>query len=246
MRQLLITGLLVLLGSSAASAASGYYPMYAAWPQTGGPGSPITVTFSFSDLLNGSIINATTDTPLSATALRGAFMQAFTDYADVLPIHFVEQPDAGPLPETGEYDPSGLADIRIGQVPNVDGANAYAYFPAARDSGLAGDIVFNARRFGFDWSLTLFYAVTQHELGHSLGMGHFVAGEVGAPTLAAADYPGPVFPLDPAMITALQTVYGAGVGSVTAVPLPASFSSFMLGILTLMAGRFAARQRVSV
>ncbi|MCP2937196.1 hypothetical protein NK983_31345, partial [Salmonella enterica subsp. enterica serovar Typhimurium] len=38
----------------AAPASAGHFPMYAAWAQPDGPGSAITLTYSFSNLLDGS------------------------------------------------------------------------------------------------------------------------------------------------------------------------------------------------
>lgn len=223
------------------NAWAGYYPMYASWDQPNGPGSDITLTYSFSNLFDGGIVDNKGQS-LSIDTLRSAFEQAFTDYAEVLPLHFVEIADAGPLPETGQYNPAGLANIRIGYVPYIEGANAYAYFPIeTTTSGLAGDIVFNAQRFGLGWTPTVFYSVAQHELGHSLGMGHYVnSGAPGDGMLESSAYTGPIFPLDSMMIDALQTVYGAGVGSVTplsAVPEPGSSTLLLAGITLLVLRR---------
>lgn len=223
----------------------GYYPMYASWPQPGGPGSALTLTYSYVNLLDGGIANRQ-GTPLALEDLRDAFEQAFADYAAILPIHFVEVVDAGPPPESGQYDPAGLADIRIGHVPHVDGANAYAYFPMFTEtSGLAGDVVFNAGRFGYGWTLSFFYAVAQHELGHSLGMGHYVDGDdPGGGIGLDAGYAGTLYPLDEGMIAALQGVYGAGVGSVTPlspVPEPATWGTLLAG-LSLVASKLARRK----
>jgi matrixin len=238
-----ITICLIFLAWSSVSFA-GYFPMFSSWEQPGGPGSPITLTYSYSNLFDGNIINSATGDPMSTSLLRSMFETALWDYASVLPIHFIEINDYGPLPETGDYDPVGLADIRIGQVPHVDGANAYAYFPTDvlyadfgdnPVNGLAGDIVFNAQRFGSDWSEILFYIVAQHELGHSLGMGHFVDGDPHEEDLSLEEstYEGPVIPLSSDMVIALQGVYGAGVGSVTPVPLPAAIWLFTIAMAFL-------------
>lgn len=215
--------------------------MFASWPQSGGPGTPLTLTYSYDNLLDGGIASGA-GVPVPIDILKGAFERAFQDYADILPINFIEVADVGPAPETGQYDPTGLPQIRIGHVPHVEGANAYAYFPIATlTNGLAGDIVFNARRFGFGWSATLFYGVAQHELGHSLGMGHWVDTDPLANDLSAqSSYNGPLFPLDDGMISALQGVYGAGTGSVvplTAVPEPSAWAMLLIGIALVGVGR---------
>ena len=228
---------LIALGM-AAPASAGHFPMHAAWAQPDGPGSAITLTYSFSNLLDGSLLDAATGSLLPVSLLRSAFELALWDYAAVLPIHFVEVNDSGPLPETGEYDPAGLADIRVGLVAHISDANAYAYFPFSPASGLAGDIVFNAGRFGAGWTPLWFYAVAQHELGHSLGMGHYDSGD--APAQLSA-YEGPVFALDGEMVSALQGVYGSGTGSVTplsAVPEPPAWATLLAGL-----GLVAARAR---
>ncbi|MDP2867767.1 PEP-CTERM sorting domain-containing protein [Methyloversatilis sp.] len=238
-------GALALVGAlAAAPAQAGHYPMYASWAQPDGPGSAIELSYSFSNLLDGGLRDAS-GTALPASLLRSAFEQALSDYAAVLPIHFVEVTDAGPLPETGEYDPAGLADIRVGLVANISHANAYAYFPFSAASGLAGDIVFNAGRFGAGWTPLWFYAVAQHELGHTLGMGHYESSDVpAAPPAQSSVYEGPVFALDGEMIVALQGVYGGGTGSVTplsAVPEPEAWAMLLagLGLVSALARRGA-------
>ncbi len=222
------------------SAWGGYYPMYASWDQPDGSGSEITLTYSYSNLFDGGIVSAAGQS-LTADIMRSAFEQAFADYAAVLPINFVEVADHGPLPETGQYDPTGLADIRIGVVPHVDDANAYAYFPQdTSTNGLAGDIVFNGQRFGLGWSQIWFYAVAQHELGHSLGMGHYINEDALANMTANSAYTGPILPLDNMMISALQNVYGAGIGSVTplsAVPEPGTWAFLLTGLAMLSFNR---------
>jgi hypothetical protein len=238
----------VALSSAALAlpAAAGYFPMHAAWPQADGPGSAIELSYSFSNLLDGSLRDST-GASLPASLLRSAFEHALWDYAAVLPIHFVERVDAGPLPESGDYDPAGLADIRIGQVAHIDGANAYAYFPYSLTSGLAGDVVFSATRSGAGWTPLWVYAVAQHELGHALGMGHYVdADPLPDAAFAELTYDGPLFPLDAESVAALQAVYGSGSGSVTplsAVPEPASALMWTAGALLLAGNRHFRRAR---
>jgi hypothetical protein len=226
--------LIMVLSLFSAQANATYFPVEYTWPQTNGLGSPITLSYSYSNILNGNMLDFSSGASIPQADLRSAFEAALWDYANILPIHFVEVADSGPMPETGEYDPTGHADIRVGQVANIDDANAYAYYPFSQTSGLAGDIVFNTERFGNDWTLSVFYGVAQHELGHSLGMGHALPGNAPTSQLAEADfsedYTGPLFPLSAGMISALQNAYGAGSGSVTPVPLPATFMLLFSGI----------------
>lgn len=239
-RSVMAAGLLLFSGT----AVAGYFPVFSTWSQPDGLGSQITLTYSYSNLFDGSIKDFATGEAIPETVLRSAFEIAFQDYANFLPIDFVEVLDTnGPLPETGEYNPAGLADIRIGQVAHVDGANAYAYFPL-EGSGLAGDVVFNAGRFGSDWPTTLFYGVAQHELGHSLGMGHFIADDPLDFSVAAQNsgYTGPLFPLDTRIIEALQGAYGVGTGSVSPIPLPASFWLFASGLIFLFSRKRELRR----
>lgn len=218
------------------TASANYFPIEYTWPQPDGIGSPITLSYSYSNLLDGSILDFNTNEPISGANLRGAFEAALRDYTEILPIHFLEVSDTGPLPETGEYNPEGFADIRVGQVLQIEDANAYAYYPFDNSSGLAGDIIFNAERFGNNWTLSIFYGVAQHELGHSLGMGHALPGDppLKQPKnlLKSTDYSGPHYPLNQGMITTLQDAYGARSGSVTPlpVPLPAAFLLLLTGI----------------
>lgn len=215
-------------------ATASYFPIYHTWPITGDSDKPLTLTYSYSNVLNGNLLDSSSNEPILKTELRAAFEAAFWDYANILPITFVEVADNGPLPESGEYDPIGKANIRIGQVFHVEDANAYAYFPFSQSSGLAGDIVFNANRFGNNWTLGIFYGVAQHELGHSLGMGHALSGDPPDNQPEAfslsSGYTGPRYPLSAGMISALQNAYGVGSGSVIPLPIPSTLLLMLSGI----------------
>lgn len=224
------------------SAEAGEFPIYGTWPQPGGAGTPLTLTYSYAGLF-GSLENANTGRPFDDAVLMAAFESALADYTTFLPIHFVEVVDSGPPIGTGEYDPTGHADIRIGQMESVGGANAYAYFPGDSASGLAGDIVFSRDAFN-GWTEFLFYVVAQHELGHSLGMGHEVEGEQPSPQGPGLGYDGQRIPLNAGSITALSGAYGRGRGSVTplsAVPLPAGGPILVVGLTTLASRRVVTR-----
>jgi hypothetical protein len=232
--------------AATSSAMADYFPIYSTWNQPGGPGSAVGLTYSYSNLLDGSLVNRMTGQSFHGELLRNAFETALRDYSAILPISFLEIQDLGPLPETGQYDPAGLADIRVGVVPSVAKANAYAYFPNDNGAdGLAGDIVFNAMA---PWTPSFFYGVAQHELGHALGMGHAVPENAASFQEAnqAAGYDGPIFPLAPDAIGALQAAYGIGSGMVVPLsPVPEPSVMAMWGCGLMMLG-FGMRRRVSL
>ncbi|MEM7468899.1 MAG: hypothetical protein AAF387_18690, partial [Pseudomonadota bacterium] len=146
LKLLLAFGIAIRPFANAVANANGYFPMFAAWPQPQGAGTQITLTYSYINLLDGSIINSDTGEAYTPAEIRGMVEAAFQDYALHLPIDFVEISDSGPAPNTGSYPANDLANIRIGQVPSIDNANAFAYFPIDPSAGLSGDIVFNASR----------------------------------------------------------------------------------------------------
>lgn len=211
--------------------------------------SPVTVTYSYSNLLDGGL-----DVP--AWKLRAAVEEGLGVWARYAPLRFVEVPDAGPMPQQGDpqYSATGMPRIRIGH-HYIDGAVspnaiAHAYFPLS--SGLGADVHFddaNSWSVGPDPTrqLDILYTFV-HEMGHVLGLSHEAAPPSGNLAIMNAIYPlghevysglGTAF-LYPDDIAGVQSVYGAGLGSVTPLPEPASMTLMLAGVSVLLKRRRAA------
>jgi Matrixin len=212
-------------------------PVGLAWPQPGGPGAPIYLTYSYSNLLDGTFFL------LSPADLRAGTEEAFRLWASSAPLNFIEVPDAGPAVSDLAYS-SAPSDprIRIGQHQSAD--LAHAFYPG--DDGLAGDVHVAS---GVPWTLgennwNFLEAIT-HELGHALGLGH----ELDEPAIMNPSYPfhrfaglgtGFLFPSD---IRAIQSIYGAGTGSVQPLdPTPEPTTCLLVSAGVLALG-FSPRRR---
>lgn len=198
-------------------------PITMGWAQPGGPGSAVTITYSYSNLLDGGF-----NTRLSAEEMRRSTELALGVWTRYAPLNFFELPDIGPAPSDHEYG-GGFPDIRIGYQPRLSsGSAAFAYFPMDRfgseATGLAGDIQFSndlseftASTWGHAHDRTTldFFSVLLHEIGHALGVAH-IFGEPaimsGSQILVFAR-PQDAH-LEPADIRAIQALYGAGSGFV--------------------------------
>jgi len=208
-------------------------PISLQWPQPGGPGTPVAITYSYSNLLDGTL------RMLSPAELKGATEEALGLWAGYAPLHFFEKPDSGPPPSDISYSRANHPQLRIGHHPMAD--LAHAYLPDAWN-GLAGDVHFNSTIVwtlgATDWN---FLEVVTHELGHSVGLGHEDEREA----IMNAIFPQRRFGglgtgfLLPADINGLQALYGAGTGSVhpmDPVPEPATILLVATGV-ALMARR---------
>lgn len=191
------------------------------WPQPGGLGSPVTLTYSLSNLTDGGLPGG-----LAAPQLRAAVEEALGLWAAYAPLYFVEVADSGPVPDDIEYAPQDHPQLRIGHHA-IDGEAfpdelAHAYLPpdAAFADGLAGDVHFDD---GNAWSLDPDTAVDVlevlvHELGHALGLGHEeIATAIMNPFYAGRyDGLGTAFLFEDD-IAGIRSLYGSGVGAVTPV-----------------------------
>lgn len=230
------------------------------WPQPGGDGSPITITYSYNNFLDGGLKDENGVT-VPADYLRVVTEEAFGLWASVAPLHFVEVPDVGTPVFTGNstaynsYPDDSFGQIRLNHrfINGTDAQNgmpttkALAYFPrSVPSSRIAGDIHFDN---GDPWAIVGtpsepdVLGILTHEIGHAIGIGHStIDGTVMFPAALRRMGPGTGVLL-PDDIAAVQAIYGAGVGSVTAlVPEPGALAA-LGGAMLVMLGCLPARRQ---
>jgi hypothetical protein len=205
-------------------------------------GAPVTITYSFSNLLDGTFL------VITPWEMRAAAQEALRLWASYAPLHFVERPDSGPASSDVPYPAADHPMIRIGHHPMLD--IGHSFVPDGSDNGLSGDVHFDS---GIPWTLGSgrwdFLETITHELGHSLGLGH-VTEEI---AIMNPSYPqrrfhglGSAF-LFPADIRAIRALYGSGTGRVEPlaadpVPEPATIFLVLGGIGGLAACRRSRRR----
>jgi hypothetical protein len=199
------------------------------WPQPGGLGSPITLTYSFQNMFDGGLLMPSGQ-PLPNSLIRGSIEEALGLWASVVPITFVEVPDNG----IGY----GFAGATYGQIrfrhiylngpdplPPADPiAKAQAYFPSTSVYG--GDVEFD---HGDRWQeigtrpIPDILGATIHELGHSLGLDHTNDSSANLYWIFTRYSGLGTGRLAPDDIAGMQSIYGPGRGVVISlVPEPGS------------------------
>ena len=226
-------GSLVLFANAAAAE-----PIGLGWPQPNGPGSPVYITYSYSNLLDETFFLT------SPNEFRAATEEALRLWAAYAPVNFIEVQDSGPPPSDSPYSADLHPQIRIGHHDTAD--LAHAYYPGV--DGLAGDVHIAT---GIPWTIGEghwnFLEAIAHELGHAIGLEH----ELLEPAVMNPSYPfhrfqglgsGFLFPAD---IRAEQRLYGVGVGSVQPLdpsPEPTTYLLVGGGLFALLLVRRARTQ----
>jgi hypothetical protein len=210
-------------------------PVGLKWSQPQGLGTSIDITYSYANLLDGTFFLIT------PSELRAATEEALGLWASYAPLHFIETRDSGPSVSDQPYAAAGHPQIRFGH--HVSSDIAHGFYPGS--DGLSGDVHFAS---GVPWTIgdgghwNYLEAVT-HELGHALGLGH----ELGEIAVMNPSFPSPRFDglgsahLYPADIRQLQSIYGAGIGSVEplgATPEPATSLLVLTGVVALAHRRY--------
>jgi hypothetical protein len=232
--------------SFSASIANAFVLAGSKWPQPGGLGTPLTLTYSFQNMFDGGL-KMTNGQPLPNSLIRSSIEEALSLWATAVPINFVEVVDDGlPYGTSTQYGQIRFRHIFINgpdPPPPADPiAKAQAYFPSGDQ--YPGDVEFDN---GDPWqesgtqSVPDILGAATHELGHAIGLNHTdVVGAnmywifhrfqgLGTGQLFADD------------IAGIQTVYGPGTGSVTSlVPEP---SSVVLAALLMLIGALPRRIR---
>jgi hypothetical protein len=243
-RTVFIVVVLALLTVDYAEIAGAYVLVGTQWPQPGGKGTPITLTYSFQNMFDGGIRQAGAvpeadglfhpdGPPLPNDLIKHSIEQALGLWASAVPVNYVEVPDTAL--SHGQVRFSHLLINGIDPPdPQPPVAKAQAYYPGGVETDVQFDDGDPWQAVGTTHIPDIFGAAT-HEIGHTLGMDHSLDPSaimywifqrfqgLGTGYLTADD------------IAGVQSIYGAGKGSVTplGVPEPGGLVLALLGGLAL-------------
>jgi hypothetical protein len=246
---ILLIGIAVA-GVVPATVARAYVTTGTKWPQPGGLGSPITLTYSFQNMFDGGLLMPNGQ-PLPNSLIRGSIEEALGLWASIVPITFVEVPDNGiGYGFTGaQYGQIRFRHIYINgpdpPPPAAPIAKAQAYFPSTSVYG--GDVEFDhSDRWQEVGTLPIpdILGATIHELGHSLGLNHTDDSSANLYWIFTRYSGLGTGRLAPDDIAGMQSIYGPGSGTVISlVPEPGSclLAAIAAGIVSLTRRRRPAR-----
>lgn len=245
---------LSMASHSSSQRASAFVLQGGQWPQPGGISEPITLTYSYNNFLDGGLKNLAGEA-LSESFLRTASVEAFSLWAGVAPLNFVEVSDIGTKVFTSNstqynsFSEDSFGQIRLNHrfINGTDEQNgipttkAVAYL-LDNPGNLAGDIHFDN---GDPWevigtpSAPDVLGILTHEIGHALGLGHSsIVDATMFPAAPRRSGPG-TGRLHTDDIAGIQAIYGEGIGSVTPmiVPEPSTVCMLVVTVCCLLIGK---------